>query len=359
MPRKDRLPSYCHHKGSGQAYVRLSGVIHYLGKHGTAESKAAYDRLIAEWLAGGRHVPPTAKDRPTISQLILAWERHAEAYYPAGSRTPDTQRAALKPLKELYGDTLAAEFGPRALKAVQANMVAAGLSRGVVNRRCIALKGVFRWAESEELVPKGTYHALATVPGIRKGTPGVRETPPVRPTKREDLDAVLPHCRPPVAAMLELQWIAGMRSCEVRVMRAVDIDRTDAVWLYRPIRDKNSWRETHAPRVVPLGPECQKILAPWLEREKDPEAFLFRAYFWRPSCYTACSYSEAVRKACLKAGVKIIAYGGRHAAKRRVTREHGLDAARAFLGQSSLGTTNQYAIGQDLETAVEVAKKLG
>jgi len=53
MPKlKKRLPSYCKHKASGQAVVTLSGRDYYLGPHGTASSRAAYERLVARWLSG-------------------------------------------------------------------------------------------------------------------------------------------------------------------------------------------------------------------------------------------------------------------------------------------------------------------
>jgi hypothetical protein len=45
-----RTPSYCHHKATGQAVVRIDGKDRYLGKYGSQESRQEYDRLIAEWL---------------------------------------------------------------------------------------------------------------------------------------------------------------------------------------------------------------------------------------------------------------------------------------------------------------------
>ncbi|WP_417847301.1 hypothetical protein [Thalassoglobus sp.] len=35
MPRKPKVPSYCLHKASGQAVVRINGRDHYLGLYGT------------------------------------------------------------------------------------------------------------------------------------------------------------------------------------------------------------------------------------------------------------------------------------------------------------------------------------
>jgi hypothetical protein len=48
------IPSYVHHKASGQAVVRLNGIDFYLGRYGSPESKAEYARVTAEWLARGR-----------------------------------------------------------------------------------------------------------------------------------------------------------------------------------------------------------------------------------------------------------------------------------------------------------------
>jgi len=62
MPNVDsaiRVPKYRRHKPSGQAVVTLSGRDFYLGKWGTKTSRAEYQRLVGEWLAGGGGPPPS------------------------------------------------------------------------------------------------------------------------------------------------------------------------------------------------------------------------------------------------------------------------------------------------------------
>jgi len=50
MPRLlQRLPAYCLHKHSGQAVVTLNGFDHYLGAHGSEESRRQYDRQFVEY----------------------------------------------------------------------------------------------------------------------------------------------------------------------------------------------------------------------------------------------------------------------------------------------------------------------
>src|SRR5215217_651349 len=83
--RASHVPSYRLHKPSGQAVVTLGGRDLYLGKHGTPESRAEYDRLLAEWLAGGRRPVATAAGAApgdlSVNELILAYVRFADGYY--------------------------------------------------------------------------------------------------------------------------------------------------------------------------------------------------------------------------------------------------------------------------------------
>src|SRR5262245_4560023 len=104
-------PAYRLNKTTGRAVVTLNGVDHYLGRYGSAESRAEYDRIIAEWLARGRHL--SGSDL-TIQEVIVAYLRFADGYYrkPDGRPTkePLDIRQALRPLRKLYGSTVAAEF---------------------------------------------------------------------------------------------------------------------------------------------------------------------------------------------------------------------------------------------------------
>jgi hypothetical protein len=68
MPRRNHIPSYRHHKQSGQAVVTLPDGLGgrrdvLLGKYDTPESRAEYARVLAEWEASGRRPPR----RPPLS----------------------------------------------------------------------------------------------------------------------------------------------------------------------------------------------------------------------------------------------------------------------------------------------------
>jgi hypothetical protein len=57
--------------------VTLGGRDHDLGCHGTPESKAEYDRIVAEWLSNGRRLPrgaspDEAESDLTVNAMLLA-----------------------------------------------------------------------------------------------------------------------------------------------------------------------------------------------------------------------------------------------------------------------------------------------
>lgn len=127
MPKNQpRTPSYRLHKPTGLAVATVSGKDVYLGTYGTPESRAEYDRVVAEWLANGRR--PTQEDRATpvsVSEVLLAYVDYAEAYYrPDGQPTKELLhiKSIARHIHELSGWKAApnpspdnASFGPGAV----------------------------------------------------------------------------------------------------------------------------------------------------------------------------------------------------------------------------------------------------
>jgi hypothetical protein len=156
MPRLSTSnPKYRKHT-SGRAVVTIDGKDIYLGTHGTKTSKVEYDRVIAEYLAAGRRLL-TAAHEPTVSEIALAFWKHAMAYYrkpvlnadgsqkldAAGKAVtePTTEvrnlKRVLRPFRKLYGHTLARKFGPLSLKAFRQHMIQLGRCRTRSSRpRC-------------------------------------------------------------------------------------------------------------------------------------------------------------------------------------------------------------------------------
>jgi len=377
MPRKPIWPPPVHHhKPTGQARVRIRGRDYYLGKYGSPEAQAEYARLVAELAAGAVPAPKGAAPALTVADVVASWWEQAEKEYSERGRELDQFRFALPPLLRLYGHTPARDFDADRLETVRQAMASGswmseeekaqavkrkrpvGWCRNVVNRRVVRIRTVWRWAEGKKVVPKGSWAGLCVLRGLGTNSRAARQTEKPKPAEWGELRRVLRRCPPAPRAMLLLQWWAGMRSGEVRVMRPCDIDRSGPVWVYRPPQHKNDWRGHE--RAVPLGRKCQAVLGPWL-RDCPPQNYLFRpGRGARSDHYSAFAYGQVVRRAAEAAGIEgFHPYRCRHAAKQRITRELGLDAARAVLGQRSIGTTNDYAAGVDLKTATDAARKTG
>ena len=79
MPRLAySLPRYRRHRGSNQAVVTLNSRDYYLGPYGTKASRVEYDRLIGEWLAGGRYPLHVTASDLTIVELCVRYLEFAK-----------------------------------------------------------------------------------------------------------------------------------------------------------------------------------------------------------------------------------------------------------------------------------------
>jgi len=284
MPKLTRsVPKYRHHKRSGQAVVTLHGKDVYLGPYGSDASRAEYDRLIAEYLAGGRTAVPApgpAEDGSsgeglTVSELFLRyWEDHVVTYYRKhGEPTSeqDNLRKALSPLIELYGHIAANEFGPLALKTYRQRLIDLGHARTAINRDVDRVKRMFKWGGENEVVSPQLYQNLRCVSGLKRGRSAAVETKPIQPVPEKLVDGVIKHAPAPVAAMIELQRLTGMRPGEVVIMRRCDLDTSGRLWAYTPASHKTEHHDKR--RVVYLGPQAKEVIEPWLKH--DCEAYLF------------------------------------------------------------------------------------
>jgi integrase len=277
---KNLFPTATHHKASGQARVRIGGKDIYLGRWGSAEAREAYSRLIGEAeVAGTTQAARRASSTcglasTTVSDICLLWLDHAElTYVKNGKQTSHvgTFKTPIRTLREIYGETPAAKFGPLALEVVRARFVTAGLSRRVANRYVGGIRKIFRWAASRELIPATVVAALATLEPLQAGRTTAPENDPVEPIDDDTVAATLPHLTPVVADMVRLARATGCRPGEVCSIRPRDVDRTGEVWKYRPANHKTQHKDRS--RVVFIGPQGQSILAKYLLRPADQFCF--------------------------------------------------------------------------------------
>jgi integrase len=408
MSRPRGIPSYRRHKSSGQAIVTLtdpSGTRRdlYLGPYGSAASRQEYARVLAEWEAGGKHLPSQDSKTPdlTMNELVLSYWRFAEEYY---GYHVDTERgdaaclrSALAVVRQLYGDARAIDFGPLALKACREKMVEKGWSRSYVNAQVDRLRRMFKWAAGEELLPITVYQNLQAVPGLRRGKCEAKETARVKPADPEHVKAALPHMPRPVQGMVRFQLLTGCRPTEACLLRAMDLDMSNpSCWIYRPGSDQGAHGEHKTAhhghdRLILIGPRAQEVIRPFLTtnlsaylfcpqeatRERNEKRRANRQTPLYPSHvrlqvqkrkqrprrapgqhYTARTYSRAIARACRKAGVP--EWGPNRLRHSRATelRSHGLDMVKTILGHSKVETSQVYA-EKDMQAAMELVAQIG
>jgi integrase len=399
------IPTYRHHKPSGQAVVSIDGRDLYLGTYRSAASRAEYNRVIAEWLAAGRRLP-TDPATITIAEVVSQFRQHAKRYYRDAdanvSRSVDNFDEALRPVLKLYGKTPAAEFGPLRLKACRDQMIRDERARTNINRHVTRIRGVLKWAVENELLPASVHHGLMAVGGLRRGRCEVAESDPVQPVPMDHVEAVLPFVSRQVAAMIRLQALTGARPGEVTIMRTGDIDRGGKLWVYKPARHK-SQIHGHA-REIYLGPKAQETVSPFLKLDRN-------AYIFSPadaeqegrealhanrktplSCgnvpgsqrnrtgrkvngvYSVSAYYLAIQRGCDRAdgwhkgGMVIDNEEGviprwnphriRHTAATEPRKTHGLEAAQCVLGHRTLTATQIYA-AKNTEHAMKIMAEIG
>ncbi len=223
---RNRIPSYRCHKPSGQAVVTLDGRDIYLGPHDTPASRDEYDRLIAEWLtrrrAGVSYASGSVDVDLTVNELLAEYLVFAKTYYVSNGKLTgeyENLKQAMKPLAKLYGRELVRNIGPLRLKTVRQAMIDDDLCRNQVNARINRIRRIFKWGVENQMVAPDILHALQAVSPLRRGRSAARESAPVKPVPEKHLDAVLRICPPTLAAMIQVQWLTGMRPGELVIMR--------------------------------------------------------------------------------------------------------------------------------------------
>lgn len=398
MPDLRRVPKRTKHKASGQDVVRLNGRDFYLGPSGSIAAKTNYDRLIAEWLAAGRRLPGTDPEQGlTITNLVAAFHKHVQAYYVKDGKPTSEQhnfRIALRIVRQLYGATPAAEFGPLALKAVRGRMIEEGWVRRSINGHVRRIRQMFKWAAENELLPASVWHSLQSVAGLKVGRTDATESEPVETIAAAYVEAIEGHVSRQVWAMIQLQNLTGMRSTELCLMRGCDLTMTGKVWTYVPETHKTEHHGSR--REIYLGPACQRILRPFLK--PDLQAYLFsprdaeterraeqrrqrksavqpsqqnrrkRKPTWAPGeRYTRDSYRKAIARGIEAANEQRDEndqiphwhpHQLRHNAATTARKEGDLEVAQILLGHKKADTTEIYA-ARDRERAIAFMARHG
>lgn len=357
------------------AFVRWKGKRIYFGRWGSIESQQDF----AAWLKTISSHPDISspKHQIMIAECVEKYQRFADGYYPKQEAL--NVRAAMASLLKFAGEDRAVNFGPRLLKDFQRALATKAnddgslkYARTTVNSRVDKVRRCLRWCASEELIPVDVVTALDTVPGIPSGRGMARESAKVLPVDLSEVQKTLPFLSPTVAAMVQVQYLCGMRPQDVCGMTTAGIDTSGETWIYRPAKHKNSHRGQNLAKGIPDA--ARSILEPLLRENHSEPIFspIDSKRFYgnagkssRRTPYSTASYGKAIASAILKASESnpkvTIAHWRpnqlRHSIATSLRERLGIEAAQDYLGHSKPDTTIIYA-EQTERNLAETAKAI-
>ncbi len=349
------------------------------------EAELAFAAFHNEWYTDATVRDPEASRELTVQQAFDRYVKHADTHYRHNDGSPtreaDNVRDAMRPMLELFGGKRARDMDVRALERARDRMIKAKLARTTINDRVNRIRRVFRWFASRQIVPASVWGEMKALEGLKPGRSEAVDPDPVRPVPGSYIEAVKAELPAVICAMIDVQLLTGARPGEVCVMRPIDIDTTNPVWAYRPVRHKSS--HLGRGRVIMLGPRAQEAVNPFLARPVEawcfsPREALRERYDARGTHrranqkksptkttrkvgeqYTTNTYAQAISRACKAAGIE--RWGPnrlRHNAATAVSQFAGLAAAQVVLGHAKADVTQIYA-EKDAAAAAAVMAQIG
>lgn len=376
------IPKLCRQKLRDLAFVREGKKRIYLGKWGSPEAEANYRAYVNEITQPGGKI--VREKRKTISDLVLGFLQSRKDYYVKdGKQTRQLSRfkVALDFCVDLYPSVEADDFGPKKLLAVRHAMETSGrFARVYINTLVNCIRCAFRWGVENEIVKPKTLWALQSVAPLKRRRSIARENAPVAPVDPSVVEKTLDFLPPTIADMVRVQRLTGMRPGEVCAMKVGDLQLNErGVLVYTLQTDKTDWRrEAGQVRRIFLGPKVEAILASYLLKEDDANAYVFtpknavleraraqkkkilkespkrlNPYFETPA------YARAVSRAAKQAGVAHWSPNQlRHLFATEIRQKYGLEAAQIMLGHANANVTQIYA-ERDEKKMEEIATREG
>lgn len=346
---------------------------------------------------------PDDPDAYTVGMLCDDYEKHAKSIYRKNGK-PTSHMLQVAPAL----DALRKTFAAMPVQMVEAPAVArlrddmipskdrhgnpVNLTAGTVNGRLRIIRQAFKWGRMYGKVPAATAYDVSIVGPVKPGRSAARASKDVTPVPEAVLAATLPHMPQTVADMVMVQYWTGMRSGELCTLKPCHIEVEGDVWFYRPTSHKT---EHHGKeRIVPIGPQAQKILGPYIQRRTfteyvflpedahrerleqigfaDVMAYqLSRSTFKPGRCFRTETYRNKVNYAADRAfdptgerrakrdySHRWTPHQLRHNAATRYREVAGLEAAQHVLGHEHAATSLRYA-ARSMETMREAARIAG
>ena len=342
-----RVPQYRRRRDRNRASVRIRGRDHYLpGPIDSPESWGAYHALIARCVVNDcPDAQPRTGRKPAPLTVAEAAERWLQTRVAESIDRRDLAnlKPAAKALVLEHGMLWISDFGPKALKHVQARLVKEGRNRQGANRVLRHIREFFKWAASEQLIAGGQLTELRTVDALRYGK--APERPRRRPATPAAVQTILEHFEAVgnlgAAGVVRVMRATAMRPGEVCRMTWGDLEPCPDGLIYRPAKHKNSHRGLD--RVVGIvGEALAAVRASRGMRVPEPTERVFvnvNGESWTPNALLL-----AFRRAVKATGCAPTApYEVRHMTATALLNATGdRDLTRALLGHAHASMTDHY-----------------
>lgn len=274
-PNKSRHLTYRHHSKTDKGYIQYPRQIDgrrpqetFPGKHGSPESRAAYEKSLAHFLAFGtlppwikQSTPPPEEFKPqrggmvTVAQLCQEFLTAQGPGYCASERA--AYRVVIDRLCSLHAATPVEGFRRPMLRHVRQQMVALGNSRRYIDSQVTRIRGMFDWGVDEDLVPPKIAAALKS---LRRLKPMEAPSyPPIEPVADAVVAQTLPNLPKEAADLVRLLRLSAARPSELMGLKACDIIQTRPdLWEYHPGEHKMAHKGHE--RCIYFGPQAIEIL---------------------------------------------------------------------------------------------------
>ena len=369
MQRK--LPKYCHHRPTNQAYVTLplgkgKRQMVYLGIYNSRDSIEKYDQVVGNWLATKQAPTDDTPSGPTVADVA---HRYASEERPRRSESKRYHLdAAVGILSELFAKRPADEFHALQFTRFRTELIARKYSRAYANEIISIVKQCFRWAMQRDYITTEQFIKIDSIAPLR---PDEAPTKIVEPANDDDVSATLPLLSKDFQDTIAFLRATGCRPGEARLMKVGEIDRDN--WMFKPAKHKTAHKGKS--RFVPIPSSVREILLPRLLRP-DAAYVLGADNGERP--YEKRSLGRAIDHAVKRINKERaetrekeklkpeqlpdvahwFPYQLRHARATEVREQFGVEVAQSILGHSRVDTTEIYA-KQTEAKAKEVGKLIG
>jgi integrase len=359
--------------GDGRAfavYPKSNGKREYFGEFGTEAAEKRYSNWLSRWLSGAATAPIENVKSATVADMASRYVMHIQSRVSHDEWLATNRALELivdccghKPTNYITTLLLTDLLFSLTKKTYKRGKRVELYTRDYLNLILWRWKKWFRWLAKMDYIDAEIYTRVTLVDPLKFGE--AQDPTVVEPVSIKQVLAIKQHISPLIFAMMQVQYLCGMRPQDVCNLRFCEIDTSREIWIYRPSKHKTARFKHVLVKAIPKA--AQEIINRY--RPKDDTDYVFRpadAYTARglsvgehakrlKPCYSSATYGRAVSLACVAAGVPTFRPNRlRHAIATDLNDAAGIEASQYYLGHSTTDMTEIY-VKRKIDKIIEIA----